>query len=83
MKKIIAAIIRFFMPNTVRKHEEVKRVHNANVMQSLLDHEHELRDMVDNDCNQVFTTKYALRYGNSQRFFTYSSHRALRNADFR
>lgn len=82
MKKIIAAIIRFFMPKAVREYE-AKRIHNANVIQSLLDHEHELRDMVDNDCNQVFTTKYALRYGNSQRFFTYSSHRALRNADFR
>ena len=82
MKKIIAAIIRSFMPKAVREHEN-KRIHNANVLQSLLDHEHELRDMVDNDCNQVFTTKYALRYGNSQRFFTYSSHRALRNADFR
>lgn len=83
MKKIIAAIIRSFMPNAVREHEELKRVHNANVLQSLLDHEHELRDMVDNNCNKVFTTKYALRYGNSQRLFTYSSHRALRNADFR
>ena len=82
MKKIIAAIIRSFMPKAVREHK-AKRVHNANVMQSLLDHEHELRDMVNNDCNQVFTTKYALRYGNSQRFFTYSSHRALKNADFR
>ena len=82
MKKIIAAIIRAIMPKSVRQHE-AKRIHNANVIQSLLDHEHELRDMVDNDCNQVFTTKYALRYGNSQRFFTYSSHRALRNADFR
>lgn len=83
MKKIIANIIRLLMPNTIRKHEETKRMHNAYVLQSLLDHEHELRDMVDNDCNQVFTTKYALRYGNSQRFFTYSSHRALREADFR
>lgn len=82
MKKIIVAIIRFVMPKAVKQHE-VKRIHNANVMQSLLDHEHELRDMVDNDCNQVFTTKYALRYGNSQRLFTYSSHRALRNANFR
>jgi hypothetical protein len=82
MKKIIATIIRAIMPNEVRKHKN-KCIHNANVMQSLLDHEHELRDMVDNDCNQVFTTKYALRYGNSQRFFTYSSYRALRNADFR
>lgn len=82
MKKIIAAIIRFFMPKAVREHE-AKRIHNANVIQSLLDHEHELRDMVNNDCNQVFTTKYALKYGNSQRFFAYSSRRALRNADFR
>ena len=82
MKKIIAAIIRLIMPKAIRQHE-AKRIYNANIMQSLLDHEHELRDMVDNDCNQVFTTKYALRYGNSQRFFTYSSHRALRNADFR
>lgn len=83
MKKIIAAIIRFVMPNMIRQHERNKRIHNANVLQSLLDHEHELRDMVDNDCNQVFTTKYALKYGNSQRFFAYSSRRALRNADFR
>ena len=82
MKKIIAAIIRAIMPKAVREHEN-KRIHNANIMQSLLDYEHELRDMVDNDCDQVFTTKYALRYGNSLRFFSYSSHRALRNADFR
>lgn len=82
MKKIIAGIIRFVMPNVIKEHE-TKRIHNINVMQNLLDYEHELRDMVNNDCNQVFTTKYALIYGNSQRFFTYSSHRALKEADFK
>ena len=78
---MIKFLIKLFFGKAIRKRNDARR-HNVNVMQSLLDHEHELRDMVDNDCNQVFTTKYALRYGNSQRFFDYSSHRALREADF-
>lgn len=79
MKKFIANLL---FGKLARK-ERARRKHNANVLQSLLDHEHDLRDMVDNDCNQVFTTKNALLYGNLERFFTYSSRKALREADFR
>ena len=36
MKKIIAAIIRVIMPKAIKEHEN-KRIHNANVLQHLLD----------------------------------------------
>lgn len=83
MKKIIAAIIRFFMPNTVRKHEEVKRVHNANVLQHLLDAEHDLRDRVNEHQHIPSTTKKAVLMANKYGLSRYNSFEALRNADFR
>ena len=49
MKKIIAAIIRVIIPKVVRKHErekESKRIHNAYIMQDLLDNEHSGKESV-------------------------------------
>lgn len=64
MKKIIAAIIRFFMPKAVKQHEKeekARRINNAMVLQVLLDREHRIRDKYNADNNTVFTTKEAIR----------------------
>lgn len=86
MKKIIAAIIRAIMPNEVRKHkreEKARRIHNACVMQTLLDNEHMIKDAINNHFDTVYTTKKALKtarvYGRSD----YNSFKALKEADFR
>lgn len=83
MKKIIATIIRAIMPNTVRKHEEVKRVHNANVLQHLLDAEHDLRDRVNEHQHIPSTTKNAILKANKYGLSRYNSFEALKEADFR
>ena len=86
MKKIIAAIIRFFMPKAVRKHEreeKAKRIHNANVLQDLLDNEHALRDRINAHFDTVYTTKKALQTACVYGMTTYSSFTALKEADFR
>ena len=86
MKKIIAAIIRAIMPKAIRQHEREKksrRIHNANVIQHLLDAEHIIRDKVDEDYKQVFTTKQAIKCANKTGFTVYNSHKALKEADFR
>lgn len=86
MKKIIATILRILMPNMIRQHEREernRRVHNANVLQHLLDAEHIIRDKVNEDYNQVFTTKNAIKCANKTGFTVYSSRRALMEADFR
>lgn len=82
MKKIIAAIIRFFMPKAVREHEN-KRKHNANVLQHLLDAEHDLRDRVNEHQHIPSTTKKAVLMANKYGLSRYNSFEALRNADFR
>lgn len=86
MKKIIAAIIRAIMPNEVRKHkreEKLRRIHNAVIMQQLLDNEHMIKDAINNHFDTVYTTKKALKtarvYGRSD----YNSFKALKEADFR
>ena len=64
MKKIIAAIIRFFMPKAVREHEreeKARRLNNACVLQYLLNKEHNIRDEYNFNNNTVFTTKEAIR----------------------
>lgn len=86
MKKIIAAIIRFFMPKAVRKHEreeKAKRIHNAVVMQTLLDNEHMIKDAVNERFDTVYTTKKALKTARVYGMNDYNSALALRNADFR
>lgn len=86
MKKIIAAIIRFFMPKAVRKHEiekKNKRNHNAVILQHLLDAEHDLRDRVNEKQHIPSTTKNAILMANKYGFSRYNSFEALRNADFR
>ena len=86
MKKIITAIIRAIMPNEVRKHkrdERIRQMHNACVMQQLLDNEHMIKDAVNNHFDTMYTTKKALKtarvYGRSD----YNSFKALKEADFR
>lgn len=64
MKKIIAAIIRVIMPKAIKEHEKeekARRIHNAVVLQSLLDKEHNIRDEYNLNNNTVFTTKEAIR----------------------
>lgn len=86
MKKIIAAIIRFFMPKAVRKHEieeKARRIHNANVLQHLLDAEHDLRDRVNEHQHIPSTTKKAVLMANKYGLSRYNSAKALKEADFR
>ena len=86
MKKIIAAIIRSFMPNAIREHEreeKAKRIHNAVVMQTLLDNEHMIKEAVNKRFDTVYTTKKALKVGRVYGMNTYNSFTALQEADFR
>ena len=86
MKKIIAAIIRSFMPNAIREHEreeKARRIHNAVVMQTLLDNEHMIKDAVNKRFDTVYTTKKALKTARVYGMNTYNSFTALQEADFR
>lgn len=86
MKKIIASIIRFFMPEAVRKHEreeKARRIHNAVVMQNLLDNEHLIKDAVNKRFDTVYTTKKALKTARVYGMNDYNSFKALKEADFR
>lgn len=86
MKKIIAAIIRFFMPKTVRKHEreeKAKNIHNADTIQHLLDLEHMIKDAVNKRFDTVYTTKKALKTARIYGMSDYNSFKALNEADFR
>lgn len=82
MKKIIATIIRAIMPKAVREYE-TKRKHNANVLQHLLDAEHDLRDRVNQHQHIPSTTKNAILKANRYGFSRYNSFEALKEADFR
>ena len=86
MKKIIAAIIRAIMPNEVRKHkreEKAKRIHNAVIMQNLLDNEHMIKDAVNKRFDTMYTTKKALKVARVYGISDYNSFKALQEADFR
>lgn len=86
MKKIIAIIIRFIMPNAIRKHErevKTKRNHNAVIMQNLLDNEHKIKDIVNNRFDTVYTTKKALETACIYNMNDYNSALALKKADFK
>lgn len=82
MKKFIAAIIRVLMPKAVREHEN-KRIHNANVLQHLLDAEHDLRDRVNEHEYIPCTTKRAILIANCRGLSRYNSAKALKETDFR
>ena len=86
MKKIIATIIRAIMPKAVREHEKeekAKRIHNACVMQNLLDLEHMIKDAVNKRFDTVYTTKKALKTARVYGMTDYRSIVALENADFK
>lgn len=86
MKRFIATIIRFVMPNMIRQHEKEernRRVHNANVIQHLLDNEHDLRNRVNEHQFIPSTTKKAVLMANKYGFSRYNSVKALKEADFR
>lgn len=86
MKKIIAAIIRFFMPKAVREHEKeekAKNIHNADTIQHLLDLEHMIKDAVNKRFDTVYTTKKALKTARIYGMSDYNSFKALNEADFR
>lgn len=86
MKKIIAAIIRVIMPKAIREHEreeKARRIHNAVVMQTLLDNEHMIKEAVNKRFDTVYTTKKALKTARVYGMNTYNSFTALKEADFR
>lgn len=86
MKKIIAAIIRFFMPKAVMKHEreeKARHIHNANVLQNLLDKEHNIRDKYNSDNNTVFTTKEAIRKAYVAGKTDYNGYSSLNSEGYR
>ena len=86
MKKIIATIIRVIMPNAVRKHEreeKARHIHNAVIMQNLLDNEHMIKDAVNKRFDTVYTTKKALKVARVYGISDYNSFKALKEADFR
>lgn len=83
MKKFIATIIRAIMPKAVRQYEEQKRVHNARILQNLLNVEHDLRDRVNEHQFIPSTTKKAVLMANKYGFSRYNSVKALKEADFR
>ena len=86
MKKIIAAIIRVIMPKAVREHEreeKARRIHNAVIMQNLLDNEHMIKDAVNKRFDTVYTTKKALKVARVYGISDYNSFKALQEADFR
>lgn len=85
MKKIIAAIIRVIMPNAVREHEreeKARRIHNAVIMQNLLDNEHMIKEAVNKRFDTVYTTKKALKVSRVYGMNDYNSFTALQEADF-
>lgn len=86
MKKIICTIIRVIMPKAVRQHEreeKARRIYNANMLQHLLDTEHDLRNKVNEHQHIPSTTKNAILLANKHGFSKYNSSEALRNAGFR
>ena len=86
MKKIIATIIRSFMPKAVREHEreeKARRINNAVIMQNLLDNEHMIKDAVNKRFDTVYTTKKALKVARVYGISDYNSFKALQEADFR
>lgn len=86
MKKIIANIIRFVMPNAIRQHEKEKKNnhdYNATIMQTLLDNEHMIKDAVNNRFGTVYTTKKALKTARVYGMSDYNSAKALKEADFK
>lgn len=86
MKKIIATIIRFFMPKAVREHKrekKAKRINNAVIMQNLLDNEHMIKNAVNKRFDTVYTTKKALKTARVYGMNDYNSFKALKEADFR
>ena len=86
MKKIIATIIRFVMPKAIKQHEEEKRnkhIHNAVIMQNLLDLEHMIKDAVNKRFDTVYTTKKALKTARVYGMSDYNSAKALKEARFK
>lgn len=83
MKKIIANIIRLIMPKAVRKHEEDKRIHNAVVLQRLLNLEHAIKDAYNRQNNTVYTTKKACLKALDDGLTDYNCLSSIQNANFR
>lgn len=83
MKKIIATIIRFVMPKTIRKHEKAKRIHNAKVLQHLLNLEHNIRDTYNRQNDTVYTTKKACLEALSSGLTDYNCLLGVKKSSFR
>lgn len=86
MKKIIATIIRFVMPNMIRQHEREERnrhIHNAIVLQGLLNLEHNIRDTYNRQNGTDYTTKKACLKALSSGLTQYNCLLGVKEADFR
>lgn len=86
MKRLIATLIKLVMPKAVRQHKRDKKIlqmHNAAIMQALLDNEHMIKEAVNKRFDTVYTTKKALETARVYGMKTYSSFVALKEADFR
>ena len=86
MKKILYKVLVWFdnnINNSRVKKESQRQKHNAKILQNLLNCEHTLRDLINQNHNQVFTTKRAIEYANKIKFANYNSQRSLDEADFR
>lgn len=86
MKKFIATIIRAIMPKAVRQHEREernRRIHNAIVLQGLLNLEHNIRDIYNRQNGTDYTTKKACLKALSSGLTEYNCLLGIREADFR
>lgn len=82
---MIKFIIRLLFGKAILKRNQARK-HNAIVLQELLDKEHNMRDTINKDREQNWTTKDAIIMANAFGYNGdeyYNSHIALRNADFR
>lgn len=79
---MIRFLIKLFFGKAIREHNAARK-HNANVLQHLLDAEHDLRDRVNEHQHIPSTTKNAILKANKYGLSRYNSFEALKEADFR
>lgn len=82
IKDMIKFFIKLFFGKAIQERKKIRK-HNANVLQSLLNTEHEIRDAYNDAHNTVYTTAKALDCSLVARFCPYNRHNALKEADFR
>ena len=78
---MIKFLIKLCFGEAIRKRNAARK-HNANVLQELLDREHSIKKDINIEDNGVFTTANALKVARRRGYTTYSSSKALREANF-